>query len=284
MKLMKWLFQPVHLLLLLIIAALYINRDIVFTGGENSLNAQQLLSRVDGIVTEIRDSETPAADSADAVGDDVTNLAQRSPADSGSDETASQADKPRGAATTAIADQPDDIVGSMSEDMRGSDDVPVMPIPMPASQAPSPVDEAMPGTIESLSPLVPATGEQGLQPSQQITDVRSAKERTEVFAAMPSLEIWRTARRAFWGGDSTAAVTYYRQLIAIQPDNYDAYGELGNVLLSLGDVDGAVAAYMQATRLIKRAGYPQVAWQLLQQIGRLSPEQANALYFELSDR
>jgi tetratricopeptide (TPR) repeat protein len=54
------------------------------------------------------------------------------------------------------------------------------------------------------------------------------------------------ARGAFAAGDINAAVENYRGLIARNPDNVAAYGELGNVLYTIGNLPAAAQAFFAA--------------------------------------
>lgn len=98
------------------------------------------------------------------------------------------------------------------------------------------------------------------------------------------LSLWMEARHAAWSGRPNKAVAHYRELIAVQPDNYDAHGELGNVLLQLGDTAGAVEAYARSSLLLSRFGHQQAAWYLLGVVSRLDREKAQSLYQELHSR
>ena len=101
----------------------------------------------------------------------------------------------------------------------------------------------------------------------------------ELAVASP-LSIWRAARAAVWQGDLNAAVAHYRQLIVQQPNNDDAYGEMGNVLLAQSDVAAAVEAYVAAARLIRQSGNQQMARRMVGVVGSLDEARGQALYYE----
>jgi tetratricopeptide (TPR) repeat protein len=96
--------------------------------------------------------------------------------------------------------------------------------------------------------------------------------------AKKALSVWQTARRAAWDGNSDAAVANYRALIKLQPSNYDAYGEMGNVLLQQGDKQGAVDAFSQAALLLGKSGYPQAAWHVMNIVSQLDQAKAEQLH------
>jgi Flp pilus assembly protein TadD len=61
-----------------------------------------------------------------------------------------------------------------------------------------------------------------------------------------SLQLLAAAREAFWLRDYETAERNYRELTRLQPDNPDAYGELGNIYFSQGKWDEAGVAYYEA--------------------------------------
>ena len=76
----------------------------------------------------------------------------------------------------------------------------------------------------------------------------------------------------------------YRTLIAIQPGNYDAYGEMGNVLLAQSKVAAAVEAYVSAAKLIYQSGNIEMARRLASVVMQLDEGQGRALFNEFSQR
>ena len=50
-------------------------------------------------------------------------------------------------------------------------------------------------------------------------------------------------------GNLDAAINHYRLAIAINPDYYLAYSNLGNALLAQGQVEQAIAHYRQALQI-----------------------------------
>jgi tetratricopeptide (TPR) repeat protein len=146
-------------------------------------------------------------------------------------------------------------------DVPEADDVPVLPNEVTAD-AYEPVAEAQPEAV------VPAA-----VPEKAIV---ADTPNTQHLA-----QLWYQARFAAWNGDAPQAIGRYREIIALQPGNPDAYGEMGNVMLRLGDREGAAEAYYQAAQRLAKAGNPMMAWQLLDVIAGLSPARADQLYREL---
>jgi hypothetical protein len=139
---------------------------------------------------------------------------------------------------------------------------PVLPAVQSSLSAGSPPEDA--AASESGSATIPET------PSLQTAETVSP------------LAIWHAARTAVWQGDLIGAVSHYRQLIAVQPDNYDAYGEMGNVLLAQSEGTAAVEAYVNAARLIYRSGNIEMARRLAGVIAQLDEVQGRALFNEFS--
>jgi tetratricopeptide (TPR) repeat protein len=136
-------------------------------------------------------------------------------------------------------------------------------------------------------------GEQGAAETADAVLGSADAEVTEQAASQPEipavtseqiLNTWQQARIAAWYGDSARAIEYYQTVITLQPDNFDAYGEMGDVMLYSGDRDGAVAAYYQAALLLDETPYRHLAWYLLQVIAGLDPQSADQLYGQLLDR
>jgi hypothetical protein len=85
------------------------------------------------------------------------------------------------------------------------------------------------------------------------------------------------AREAFWEHDYEGAVKNYLALTELQPDNPDAYGELGNIYFSQGKWPEAGAAYYEAgVRLVSNKQLEQ-ARELLTVIRGLDSKLATQL-------
>ncbi len=113
------------------------------------------------------------------------------------------------------------------------------------------------------------------------TTIAQAEPLTTTENTQPSQEItalWQTARRNAWEGNNDAAIGSYRELIKLQPDNYDVYGEMGNVLIQQGDAAGAVEAYSQAALILGKSGYPQAAWDVMNIVAQLDKDKAQQLH------
>lgn len=86
--------------------------------------------------------------------------------------------------------------------------------------------------------------------------------------------LWIDARKAFYMRDYASSITRYQQLIANSPDNYDAYGELGNVYFSQGKQVEAAAAYFGAASILVKLSHVRHANSLLPLLYYLDAEKA----------
>jgi len=65
---------------------------------------------------------------------------------------------------------------------------------------------------------------------------------------------WITARRSFYQRKYDLSEQSYRNVIDSTEDNFDAYGELGNVYFNQGKKQQAAAAYFEAAAILVRKG------------------------------
>lgn len=252
MRVLKWLFHPVYLLLIIVIFALYVNRDVLFSDEvAESLEVEALVGKMDELTERLR---------SDTEGEPATaplETAESEAVNESSDDVAEVAE-----VASSPALEPAEAV---SEE------------PAPVADVVAAVSKEEPTALQSEPQLEPARSEP--EPAQPET-MAIQEEVTDEPAVASPLSIWRAARTAVWQGDLNAAVDHYRQLIAQQPNNYDAYGEMGNVLLAQSDVTAAVEAYVTAARLIRQSGNQQMARRLVGVVGSLDEAQGQALYNE----
>ncbi len=85
------------------------------------------------------------------------------------------------------------------------------------------------------------------------------------------------ARNAFYRRDYEASIGAYKQLIANDKGNYDAYGELGNVYFTQGNMELAAEAYYQAATILISRGDVQRAASLVGFLSSVDAEKAKKL-------
>lgn len=66
--------------------------------------------------------------------------------------------------------------------------------------------------------------------------------------------VWIDARKAFYKRDFAESEKDYKRVISMTKDNFDAYGELGNVYFHQGKNSDAADAYMEAAVILIRQG------------------------------
>jgi len=228
-----------------------------------SLEAEVLIEKVDGLIEQLR------ADADVALQDDDSNVVEPQ---------------------TENNDPQQSLPVDATTELENSTDVVVSPVEDSAEtylDTPSPVEEDLkleaPVAEVALNEIPTAVVE---EPPEKIElPVAETNVVSQLSAeSVPPLTLWRAARNAVWQGDLDGAVAKYHQLISAQPDNYDAHGEMGNVLLAQSNVTGAIESYVKAARLIYRSGNPKMAFALANVVGKLDNEQGRALYNEFSQR
>ena len=96
-------------------------------------------------------------------------------------------------------------------------------------------------------------------------------------ADKPVEQLFIDARKAFYRRDYDASIAAYKQLIANNKDNFDAYGELGNVYFTKGDMELAAEAYYQAATIMVSQGQNQRAASLIGFLASVDAEKAKKL-------
>lgn len=116
-----------------------------------------------------------------------------------------------------------------------------------------------------------------IEEQEQIPAVSADKEAITTSHA----ELINQARLAFQSGDSKKAITLYQELSSLNPDDPNAYGELGNIFYIQGKWKQAGQAYYEATvRLLRRGQTGQVQY-LYRVIHGLDRESAEKLRSQL---
>lgn len=353
MRLLKWLFQPAYLLLIIVLVTLYVNREAIFPEEvTESLEAEALAGKVDELVARLRsereeslpsgaetkslaqsgDTSTVQATDTSAPSQQETVLEQVVPDVASAEEAPGETSQsaPLSDTTAAITEAApvEDVVTAVADVAEEAPRETLQPDEAGAAVAvvteTAPVDEAataVAGVTEEAPRLIPPAEADDVAPA--VTEVVPTGDATAAplaVAAMlpqsvealqstgsvdavdgqstdagpegssapaqeePPLVVWRAARAAVWQGDLDAAVAHYRQLITLQPENFDAYGEMGNVFLAQSDAAAAMEAYISAARLIRKAGHSEMAYRLASVVAAMDEEQGRALFSELSQQ
>ena len=90
-------------------------------------------------------------------------------------------------------------------------------------------------------------------------------------------ESWVTARKSFYQRKYDLSEQSYQDVIANTEDNYDAYGELGNVYFNQGKNEKAAKAYFEAASILVRKGQVKRAGSLMGLLRHLDKSTADDL-------
>lgn len=90
-------------------------------------------------------------------------------------------------------------------------------------------------------------------------------------------ELWVSAREAFLQKDIEGSIRLYKQLILNTENNYDAYGELGNVYFQQKRWKDAAASYFEAARILINKGQVERGASAIGLLYKLDPEKADEL-------
>lgn len=158
-------------------------------------------------------------------------------------------------------------------DEKNANDVAMTDVPA----APIVPDEKTVAVVNNPEVLKPAENEK-IMPVTASSEESPATDKD----AAGSHELLRAARNAFNNGELDTAIARYNELIELENDEADFYGELGNVHYAMGNWNMAgVAYYEAATRLIETGNLAQVSY-LQRVLQGLDAERAEQLYKQLA--
>ena len=146
---------------------------------------------------------------------------------------------------------------------------------------PQPMTRPQPGS-ETRPPMQPFASRESQPPVEPAQAPSPAASAAAAGTEVSTRELWIDARKEFHRGNIEASVNNYKAVIANSENNYDAYGELGNVYLNSGNRKEAAAAYYEAAAILVKQGQRARAASLMHMLGRLDPGKAQALQNLLS--
>jgi tetratricopeptide (TPR) repeat protein len=149
--------------------------------------------------------------------------------------------------------------------------VPRAPYPQPGTRQPTYTQPQMPPRQQRSEPSLV---QEQLPTLTTADDDQMAAEQEP---ASSTRELWISAREEFHRGNIDVSIRNYKEVIATSADNYDAYGELGNVYLSRGSQKEAAEAYFAAAAILVKTGQIDRAQSLLPMLGRLDRAKAEEL-------
>jgi hypothetical protein len=163
--------------------------------------------------------------------------------------------------------------------------------PVAPAVTPPPETEAEPAPSAPAYAAETAAPASGDQPAAAVIPAPEEAPEAPAMDAAPAAEpaadaaldmtrpyhVLAAAREAYWMRNNEEAESLYRQLIDMNPDDPDGYGELGNLYFSLGRWDDAALAYFEAGSRLARTGHIMEAENLLEVIRGLESSQADEL-------
>ena len=140
-----------------------------------------------------------------------------------------------------------------------------------------------PARQQPISPQLPPQAmmsppaRQAVQPAHEPMPMPAEPDAATEKTASSTRELWISAREEYHRGNIDESILKYQQVIANSSDNYDAYGELGNVYMSRGKYREAASAYFEAASILVKLGHADRAKSLLPTLGRLDRSKAEEL-------
>lgn len=272
MKLMQRILSRSLLIILILVAGIaYYYRDQLFPSLEKKTVAV---------------SDSPSVSNMDEDNSDASN-----PVDTGSEQPEASVETAPSAAETGAAPPPraGELASVQPPPMQPPSEKETSPAMSQSNEVMSVSAQADANTGESQSATNPApTQPEQTQPEQapeQVQSERAQSERAQPEQAQSdsgqgvSLE---DARSAYWAGDKARAEQLYRTIMQANAESPEAAGELGNLLYSKGEFEGAAQAYYQAAIRLHRQGADMRARHLARIIRGLDSSKADALEEKLN--
>jgi hypothetical protein len=215
---------------------------------------------------------------------DTTTVAPAAPAEAVP--VPQPADEPMPAAARAVeAEVPAGDLPEVAAPDKGAAETLEAPEPESSQEPPpSPVQQLTRAPVASDAPVTAATPavEAPVEATGTVA-TEAAAVSSAVVARVNPYQLLASAREAYWLHDYEQAETIYRELTALEPDNPDWYGELGNMYFSQGKWDESASAYYEAGARLVKAGRLARARDLVKVIRGLNGSQAQELEMMIHD-
>lgn len=131
--------------------------------------------------------------------------------------------------------------------------------------------------VPAVVSSAPAPSATAVQPMSVATPTAQDEPVAAAADAVAANKALQQARQSYWQRDVNAAIENYRLAIKADPNQPDAYGELGNIYLSQGRYREAAEVYYEAATRLLEDGRGRQALPLLHIMYRLDPERASRL-------
>ena len=271
MKIIRWLLSHTFLILL-IVAVIY---GYMFWGnlaGEDTPAGKAIAYLSDEFV-EV-ESFVEAVKSKQAELDNERSSAE-TPVDMAEPELTAEQSSARNVEQQAIVQQPVNISDSHNQQ-------PVKQSSMTVSDTEADIKDAEVTANAPISPpaALNAAGEKFISPEveKQLSNVDEQGKVIDPSQASISVkESWVTARKSFYQRDYEKSIQSYQDVIDNTEDNFDAYGELGNVYFNQGKKQQAASAYFEAAAILIKKGQVNRAQSLMGLLRHLDKAKAEEL-------
>ena len=271
MKIIRWLLSHTFLILL-IVAVIY---GYMFWGnlaGEDTPAGKAIAYLSDEFV-EV-ESFVEAVKSKQAELDNERSSAE-TPVDMAEPELTAEQSSARNVEQQAIVQQPVNISDSHNQQ-------PVKQSSMTVSDTEADIKDAEVTANAPISPpaALNAAGEKFISPEveKQLSNVDEQGKVIDPSQASISVkESWVTARKSFYQRDYEKSIQSYQEVIDNTEDNFDAYGELGNVYFNQGKKQQAASAYFEAAAILIKKGQVNRAQSLMGLLRHLDKAKAEEL-------
>ena len=137
--------------------------------------------------------------------------------------------------------------------------------------------QSLTAQIEDVATQKIEGGQSSASTAKEGTSKNDSASTEIVLETMSIPETWVIARKSFYQKKYDLSEKSYRSVIAGTKDNFDAYGELGNVYFNQGKDAQAAEAYLQAATILLVKGDIQRAQSLLQVLQQLDAAKAKQL-------
>ncbi len=153
--------------------------------------------------------------------------------------------------------------------------------PMPIQQGQTAENKAQSTGLTAVEPARSDVSEEKFVSAEVEQQLENVDEQGIVIDGTLQKEMvrsnWITARKSFFQRKYELSEQSYQKVIDNTTDNYDAYGELGNVYFNQGKKQQAASAYYQAATILVRKGEAARARSLMGLLRQLDSEKAKQL-------
>lgn len=179
------------------------------------------------------------------------------------------ADEPQFAVTRDQVDkspEPEKVSG-LSAEQAVEEETAISTSPAVEPQPADVVESRMPKNNSDVEEVVQRESAEAIQDKENY-QFRPASEEP-VDAADEQPDLLQQARKAYWNDEMEKARVLYHAYIDQHPDNPDGYGELGNLLSTMGKLDAAAEMYRMAADMLDQRGEIEQAQQLKEVISSI---------------